>query len=276
VDLATLSKQAVVGQYALATDQFVRLVVDTVCEGLPELSMPLHERQLKAIAEDIASTSMADTGVALDPFFVATGIIGALAECYAEGEPVYHLPVGTPHGQVEVDRFAARAAEVKVPTNFTSPLDRPGSVWQKKQHYRMPIRGWERSVHEAARFDTAPEYHMACRLDAMFGVTWMRNDPKQFAVETIARAARLYAPDFVVAVERAGDLRILLLEVKGEMLWSGPSSDAQVHARDLARWVSTANSIVGTERFESRVILGGDIDQVHDLADLVRLDRTPR
>lgn len=260
VDLSTLDADSIEG-FRLPRDAFVRQTVDGVLQAFAPLSAPLHEDRLRSLVEGALARTVAPDAseVPLDPRRAVILLREALAAAYLALDPSFEA-TGLEEG------WRVLPQEVRVAEDAADHLDHRGTSWSPAVQ-RQPLSGWTRCTHAAARFDSAPEYLLASRLDSMAGIDWWaRNDPALFRFETIASDARSTAPDFLVMVDEGGQDELLFVEVKGEMLWS-PGSDAQRHARDVAAWCSTAASATGLH-FWSGVILGEDVDGIHTLKDL--------
>lgn len=122
--------------------------------------------------------------------------------------------------------------------------------------FRIPIRGWRKCVHEAAAFESRGEYATAILIDDAAAVAWwFRNDPAIFRIPT---PIGNFEPDFVYCVERGGQATYGILEVKSDIYWDGPHSDAQVKANAAREWVRTVNASGGGIPWEFAVVLDQD------------------
>jgi len=81
-----------------------------------------------------------------------------------------------------------------------------------------------------------------------------------------------HAPDFIVRKTSGSDEVVLLLEIKGEHLWSSPGSEARTNARDTKLWVKQANQGSRQPSIQSSLILGGDVDIIENFDHLIDND----
>jgi hypothetical protein len=265
VELGTLEVSAVKGELRIARSRFLAIAVDQVFRDFTYLADPLHRERVLELVEDVVAQG-AHAGsaiVGLDPVLCGKLVAEALAERYYLQEPVYRS-----WGAFETVELAP--IQANVPLTFTVPPTQEAvrtGGWIKPKHFRLPIGGWKRCLHELAHFESRPEFEMAYRLDRMQGVdSWLRNDPGQLVVQTLAGTTR---PDFVVWLE---DGRLLLLEIKGEHLWEPKRSESWVRARDLRLWLRAANGEETPQDFEFLLVLGGEIDQINTLEDVFAAD----
>jgi hypothetical protein len=123
--------------------------------------------------------------------------------------------------------------------------------------FRVPIRGWKKCVHEAALFDTSPEFHAANILDSEKSVVWwMRNEPVKVRIPT---PAGYLEPDFVYMTVSGGQKKMCLLEVKGEHLWNGPGSAARIKAAGAAAWAKAISDAQLDTIWQFHEVLGQDV-----------------
>jgi hypothetical protein len=123
-------------------------------------------------------------------------------------------------------------------------------------YYRIPIRGWRQCVHEAAAFESRGEYAAAVLLDEAADVRWwFRNDPVIFKLPS---PIGNFEPDFVYFADRDGRSAYGVLEVKSDIFWDGPGSDAQVKAGAALEWTRTVNNAGATVPWEFAVVLDQD------------------
>ena len=122
--------------------------------------------------------------------------------------------------------------------------------------FRIPIRGWTKCVHEAAAFESRGEYAVAHLIDDSATVVWwVRNDPAIFRIPT---PIGYFEPDFLYLVERGGPPTYGILEVKADVFWDGPGSDARVKADAAREWVRAANAAAATIQWEVAIALDQD------------------
>jgi superfamily II DNA or RNA helicase len=265
-DLGTFTTNSVSGELSISQGRFLEIATDEIFSGFIYLSDPLHRDSVTELLQDILETTgqTADE-VAIDPVLCAKVIVEQLFSRYREVPPKYE-PTGS------VERIDITPAEANVPLQYVGPFDSENvwkSGWTKQTHFRIPIKGWEHCVHEAAHFDSKPEFEMAYRLDRMQEVeAWLRNEPGQVIIPTIASNTK---PDFVAWL---GDGRVLLLEVKGEYYWEPEQSDSWVRARDLREWLAVAGHH-GGDRLAFAILLSAAIDGVETLSDIFSSDELP-
>ncbi|MYD85693.1 MAG: hypothetical protein F4Y14_05645 [Acidobacteria bacterium] len=141
--------------------------------------------------------------------------------------------------------------------------------------FRIPIRGWNKCVHEAVAFDSRGEYAVACLLDDAATVAWwVRNDPAIFRIPT---PIGNFEPDFVYFAQRGSQPTYGILEVKSDVFWDGPGSDARVKANAAKEWVRTVNAAGATVPWEFAIVLDQDAIEAASVEALrnIALDRHP-
>lgn len=122
--------------------------------------------------------------------------------------------------------------------------------------FRIPIRGWKKCLHEAAAFESRGEYAAASLMDDAASVAWwVRNDPAIFRIPT---PIGNFEPDFVYFVERDGRSAYGILEVKSDVFWDGPGSDARVKANSAREWVRAVNAAAEIVPWEVAIVLDQD------------------
>lgn len=132
---------------------------------------------------------------------------------------------------------------------------------------RMPIGGWERCVHEAASFESAGEYKAACLLDVANGVEWwLRNDPAIFKIPT---PVGYFEPDFVYRTTRSNQSSTGIVEIKGEIFWSGEGSLARIKAESACAWVKAVRESGLSEKWEFAVVLEQDALEANSLESML-------
>lgn len=133
--------------------------------------------------------------------------------------------------------------------------------------FRVPIRGWRKCVHEAAAFDSQGEYGAATLLDdAGVILWWFRNDP---AIFRIPSPAGNFEPDFVYCANRGGRQVFGALEVKSDIFWDGPGSDARIKAAAAGEWIRTINEAGPPVAWELAVVLDQEALTVRSLEELL-------
>ncbi len=141
--------------------------------------------------------------------------------------------------------------------------------------FRIPIRGWKKCVHEAAAFESRGEYAAACLMDDATTVEWwLRNDPPIFRIPTPIGS---FEPDFIYFAERGGRPTYGILEVKADVYWDGPGSDARVKAHAAREWARTVDAAGATVLWEFAIVLDQDAIGATSLEALrnVALSRYP-
>jgi hypothetical protein len=134
--------------------------------------------------------------------------------------------------------------------------------------YRIPIRGWNKCLHEAAAFEGRGEYATATILDSSAAVEWwLRNDPPLLRIPT---PVGYLEPDFVYLAQRNGQGVYGALEVKGEIFWDGEGSEPRVKAEAAGRWVEAVNATANQSRWEFAVVLDTDALNSGSLEELRR------
>lgn len=133
--------------------------------------------------------------------------------------------------------------------------------------FRVPIRGWRKCVHEAAAFDSAGEYGAATLLDDAGVISWwFRNDP---AIFKIPSPSGNFEPDFVYRANRGGREIFGALEVKSDIFWDGPGSDARIKAAAAGEWIRTINKAGPPVAWELAVVLDQEALTVRSLEELL-------
>jgi hypothetical protein len=144
--------------------------------------------------------------------------------------------------------------------------------------FRIPIRGWRKCVHEAAAFESRGEYAAAWLIDDASSVAWwFRNDPAVFRIPT---PIGNFEADFMYFVDRGGQTAYGVLEIKSDVFWDGPGSDAQIKANAAREWVRAVNEARATVPWEFAVVLDQDaiaaasLEALRDMA-LLRYPTAP-
>jgi hypothetical protein len=120
-------------------------------------------------------------------------------------------------------------------------------------YFRIPIRGWKKCVHEAAAFESGGEYAAAVLLDSAKAVVWwLRNDPP---ILKIPSPTGNLEPDFVYRIDRKDREVYGVLEVKSDVFWDGPGSEAQVKANAAREWARAVNKAKWPASWEFAVVL---------------------
>lgn len=141
--------------------------------------------------------------------------------------------------------------------------------------FRVPIRGWRKCVHEAAAFDSAGEYGAATLLDdAGIVFWWLRNDPVLFRIPS---PAGYFEPDFIYRAVRGGREVLGALEVKSDIFWDGPGSEARLKATAAGEWVRVINEAGPAVPWELAIVLDQEALTARSLEELlsVALARFP-
>lgn len=263
IELGTNDMVAVSGTTEMSRARFTRVVLEEVIQECAALSAPLHTEALTLLIERYL-TSIGECGerTTVDPVFAAKDIADNLLKDLNSRMPQFRFV------NKGVDRDVM-PAEMRYPKGYAI-VDQGGLSWDRELHRRRPLTGWARSVLSLARFDSAPEFEMARRLDRMKGVrAWFRNDPAQCVLST---SRGLHAPDFIVWRSDTTTNGTLLLEIKGEHLYT-PDSLADAHARDLRIFATTLNA-AGLTVFDTALVLGSDVAAVRTLEDIHAADAT--
>ena len=93
-------------------------------------------------------------------------------------------------------------------------------------------------------------------MDDSAAVTWwVRNDPAIFRIPT---PIGNFEPDFLYLVERDGHMGYGILEVKSDVFWDGPGSDARVKANSAREWVRAVNAAAKIVPWEFAIVLDQD------------------
>ncbi|MBX7135121.1 MAG: DEAD/DEAH box helicase family protein [Fimbriimonadaceae bacterium] len=162
----------------------------------------------------------------------------------------------------EVDETSICAYKCRVAEGFAGPIDKSELQWSPSC-IRVPIKGWAKCVHAAARFDTEGEFLTAMVLDQSKSVDWWaRNDP---AVVRIPTPIGAFEPDFIF---RQTNGRHVALEIKGSVLWSPTDSDARVKSRAAVRWVEKLNG-VSEGSWGYALVLDDDVRGVGSVEELI-------
>jgi type III restriction enzyme len=130
-----------------------------------------------------------------------------------------------------------------------------------------PYSGWRRSLVDLASFDSRPEFVAARALDVSTDLTWWhRNDPPVFVIETPVGD---FEVDFLYERTVSGQKTRGLLEIKGDFLWSGPSSPDQIKANAACRWVAAQNQVDGGIHWEFALVLESDVPATPHIEQLI-------
>lgn len=261
-DLGALTTTSVSGDLRMERERFIGIAVDQIFREFVYLSDPLHRTDVtglvEAALEEIGESS---DKVGVDPLLCAKIIVEKFSEFYFREAPKYR-----DSGLVESLEIAA--VQANVPMSYVAPATADAvhaSGWSRQDHFRIPIGNWQRCIHDAAHFDSRPEFDIAYRLDSMHGIDfWLRNEPGQIALPTLAGNTK---PDFVVWLS---DGRRLLLEIKGEYLWE-PESPSWIRARDTNEWLKAAADAAG-DKFAFVLLLGASVSHVVSLDDIFAND----
>lgn len=128
---------------------------------------------------------------------------------------------------------------------------------------RIPIGGWKKCVYEAAAFDSKPEYNVADILDSAQQIDWwLRNDPPILRLPT---PIGYFEPDFLYRLSDGTDG---LLEVKGDIFWDGPGSDARIKGEAGCAWCSAVTSAKSEHAWEFLEVLEHDALEAQTLEEL--------
>lgn len=267
LDLDTFDTKSIDG-FGIEREEFVQQTVSGVLRDFFPAGYPLQAEELEALVRDALNRTVGDDCevVPLDPRRVAVILLDALRAAYAAVEPAFQL-TGLD------DTLEILPQEIMVSEKSPEFIPKPAEGWSADLK-RKPISGWQRCTHAAARFDTKPEYDLACRLDSMNEVqAWVRNDPAHLSFETTDPVTKSTAPDFLVFTSDGEFIELMMIEVKGGMLWS-PGSSAEIHAQDVACWCRTANEHPpSNQRYWSGVVLDEDVEPIATLADLKSVAR---
>lgn len=133
---------------------------------------------------------------------------------------------------------------------------------------RIPIKGWNKCVHEAAAFESEGEYAAALILDQAAAIEWwLRNDPPTLRIPT---PITYFEPDFLYLAKRGVEKTYGVLEVKGEIFWDGPGSDPRVKAAAGCEWVAAVNAGQPAIPWELAVVIDQDAINASSLEGLLR------
>jgi type III restriction enzyme len=137
---------------------------------------------------------------------------------------------------------------------------------------RVPIGGWKRCVHEAAAFDTRPEFKAACLLDDSPEVEWwIRNEPVVVRIPTPVGG---FEPDFIYRMRTLRGSEMGILEVKAEFLWDGEGSRSRVQANAACEWVRAVRSADKDQGWTFATILEQDVLDASSLDAMLRNARS--
>ena len=268
VGLTALSTVERAGSLQYEPQVFVRLVAGRVVSGLRYLTEPLHRSRIEAMVQALLSElDLADELVPLDWAFVAEVFKEEIDTRYRRLEVRYDaLP--SQHLDVTFDDFA-----VRVPQRHTAPVQLASVEDWTPELRRVPVSlAWTRSAHEAARFDSRGEVHLARLLDQSPDVEWWaRNDPARFALQTPIGG---YEPDFLARLP-GPEFRVLIAEVKWGDLWAPLDSDARLKARAADVWSGMVNGTEEEVVVEHFVILDEDVMNADSLQDVRDWALTP-
>ncbi|WP_262296845.1 hypothetical protein [Microvirga sesbaniae] len=135
------------------------------------------------------------------------------------------------------------------------------------KYWRIPIGGWKRCIHDAASFESEPEFRAAKLLDADSSVIWwLRNDPVIFRIAT---PAGFFEPDFLYSAKRLGLQINGVLEIKGENLWGAPGSEARIKASSARLWAAAIHSAGHDPLWEFHEVLGQDAKNAKTVSEML-------
>lgn len=145
---------------------------------------------------------------------------------------------------------------------------------------RVGYAGWQRSLYEVARFDSAPERSLAVLLDESPTEVelWVRLQQSDLAVNWTG-TGQTYHPDFLVAeptMERHGRLSrpCWVVEVKAD---NRLDDDEVARKHEAAvRWAARVNADGAAEPDEWHVLLAGEGDIAHARGSWKRLRQLAR
>ena len=145
---------------------------------------------------------------------------------------------------------------------FNSPIYVMDGPFQSGMLYR----GWERAVHASYAFDVENEARVAWMLDNDTRVEWWcRNQPRRIRIST---PAGNYHPDFLVSMRTTdGKLKIVLLEVKGDLFWEAPDGLARIKAAACRNWCEVQSRLSGA-KWNLAIALQTDVSRVESLVAL--------
>jgi hypothetical protein len=237
---------------------FVRLAASRVVAGLRYLNAvsdgPGVQRLIEAVLDGIVGDEQV---LAFDWVEIAEVVKDEIDRRYRKQDPIVTtLPTSR---TVSIDD-----GEIRVPVGAV--VRDPSSTWTDEAR-RSPFGPWARSVYEIAIFDSEPELCIARLLDRTNDVEWwLRNDPVRLRVPSTLGE---YRPDFLVRTAASSRLGqgYLLVEAKGDHLWSSPLSDARVRATGADRWAQ-AVSAAGATTWRHCVVLGSDARDLTTIDDL--------
>lgn len=151
--------------------------------------------------------------------------------------------------EISLATYQARVSE-----NFTTPLVKGSFDWTRSC-VRVPIAGWNKCTHAAARFDTEGEYLTARILDQSKSIDWWcRNDPPRLRIPT---PIDWFEPDFLY---RTVDAVNGVLEIKGDIFWSSADSHARLKSRAAKSWVETMNLVEG-QSWSYALVIDDDVKE---------------
>lgn len=249
VDLKDLQTRGLNEGFRFQLDDLVRIAAAHTIAEIPNgLNTFRHTQRVEALIRKFLLSLGADDGalLKLDPVrlakFIADQIERRMVKVKStlvaeEGNTVVTFP----------------SYECLVAENFKTPLNKVDVVWSPAC-VRVPIGGWNKCIHNSARFDTRGEFLTAVILDQSKAVEWWaRNDPPRIKVPTPIGG---FEPDFFYATAD-GDCGVL--EIKGDVLWSPEGSDARIKSEAAKNWVDSINAVNNAAVWKYALVIDDDI-----------------
>jgi len=266
IDLGRLERLGTIETLKYDKDQFERIVVSRVLEGLSFLSDPQHRDGVRDLVGLVLNPLQlgSDQAISIDPHLLAELMKDWIRTARGREDARYEVS-GRPWSLV------IGPITTSVPDGFDRPLRMP-KKWVSSRHWRIPIAGWSKCIHEAAAFDTSGEFHLANVLDTANDSTWwFRNPPSLLKIST---PLGNYSPDLVCHVHSPVE-RIVLVQAKGDHLWESKESDARVKARAAVAFCTARNEIGERPEWSHRVILQSDASTCQTIRDIDSLAVEP-
>lgn len=260
VDLKNLQTAGLAEGFRFGLNDLVRISAAHTIAELRSLSAFTHTAKVEGLIRQFLESHGASPTepLAIDPIRLAKYIADEIERRRRAMEVTVEIVEGSTL-EVSLATYEARVSE-----DFTTPLVKGKFEWTKSS-VRVPIAGWKKCVHAAARFDTEGEYIVARTLDQSESVDWWcRNDPPRVRIPT---PIGWFEPDFLY---RTVDGVNGVLEIKADILWSPTGSDARIKSHAAKRWTETLNVVEG-QRWSYALVIDDDARDKGSLEQLLEV-----
>jgi len=252
------------GSVGFERDYFIEVVTNLALKRKRLLSVVTDYRGIKQAVIHLLKDAgvKADDLVEIEPELAAIQITDAIDALLTRSEPKYFQKKGK-------NIIACGEFEIGTPNHFEKPYSSRGisaSVWKDERLKRIPIAGWKRCIYEAVPFDTFTEFHIAQVLDRSDEIDWWARNLRQ--ILKISTPIGTYAPDYLFLLKT--DNANVLLEIKGEFLAAGETSEAEVKANAAEEWCHAVSQVTKLD-WMHWMVLDRDARRIQSLAEIREL-----